>query len=45
MKRITKDHESLFDTLKDQYEKNLYYISGHTFQFPGIDWESPQFML
>ena len=43
---ITKDYESLFDSMKDQCKKeNSHYISGHTFQFPSADRESPPFMI
>ena len=42
---ITKDYGSLFCSMKDQCKKKSHDISGHTFQFPSIGWESPAFMI
>ena len=42
---ITKDFESLFYSMKDQWKKNSHYISGHTVQFRSIGRESPPFMI
>ena len=52
MKGITKDSETLrkitkvfFTVGKINVKTFSHYISGHTFHFPSISYESPDFMI